>query len=33
MAYSKPQVIAQNDAVGAYAMGCATKCSNYSCHY
>ena len=33
MTYIKPQIIAQNDAVGAYAAGCATRCSNYACHY
>ncbi len=33
MSYKKPMILAQNDAVGAYAAGCATKCTNYSCHY
>lgn len=33
MEYTKPVVVAQNDSVGAYAAGCATRCSNYSCHY
>ena len=33
MAYRKPVIIAQNNEIGAYAAGCATKCSNYVCHY
>ena len=33
MIYNKPQIIAQNDSVGAYAAGCGTRCANYVCHY